>query len=89
MKTQLSSDIAESKGSEEELEFYKENEDFSENSKLIRVYGFKNKDKSVAIFTDKEKSTQIAIYPADYSSTPTKRNKYVMLNCYKYRLIWI
>lgn len=89
MKTQLVYDIAESKILEEELELYKENEDTSDNSKLVRVYGFKNQDKSVTIFTDKDKTNKIAVFPADYSSKPSKKNKYVMLNCYKYRLIWI
>lgn len=43
----------------------------------------------VQIYKDKEATRKFARFPWYYSSKPTKRNKYVTLNCYKWRLQWI
>jgi hypothetical protein len=78
---------------EDYLDLYKENEDLNEylneNSALPILYALKNKNKSVSIFSDKNKINNVTLFPANYSSIPTKKNKYVMLNCCRYRLIWL
>lgn len=75
--------------SEIELGFYLEKEDLIENRKLKKIYAFENKDKSVFLFKDEKCSIQIAAYPANHSSIPTKKYKKIMINCVKLKLIWI
>lgn len=55
---------------------------------MITLYLRKYLD-GVAAYNAKEDSNSIAFWPSYLSNKPTKRNKYVMLNCYKYRIEWI
>jgi len=51
---------------------------------------FANKrDYTVIVWADKEKTSRKAIIPWYHSNKPTKRNKYLTLNCYKWRVEWI
>lgn len=53
---------------------------------LIALIARKNADGSVSVFdTD---GTQKATFDRDLSNKPTRRNKYVTLNCFRYALTW-
>lgn len=41
----------------------------------------------VAYYTDSETTNCKAFNP--WSGRPTRRNKYVMLNCYRWRAVWL
>lgn len=43
----------------------------------------------VVIYNDPEAQKMLSRYPWHYSSKPTKRNRYIMHNCNRYRLIWL
>ena len=47
------------------------------------------KQYSVQIFRDKAATKHAGTFLFDHSNKPTKRNKYVMLNCYRWKLVWI
>lgn len=55
---------------------------------MLSIYAQKSDDGSVILldFNTKEK---VATYPSHLSNKPTKRNKYVMFNCYRYNLVWV
>lgn len=56
---------------------------------LIPVYAEKTKD-GVIIWRDENKEKHFAtFYRADHFKLPNKRNKTVMLNCCRWRLIWL
>jgi len=56
---------------------------------LLPVYARKNPDGTVSIFRDAEGSNHFATFQAHSRSKPTRRNKYVTLNCYRWALNWI
>lgn len=45
--------------------------------------------KDVQIYRDEACTDPFARFPWHYSSRPTLRNKYVTLNCYRWKLQWI
>lgn len=45
--------------------------------------------KDVVGYMDKECKAAIARFPWHHTGKPTRRNKYIMLNCYRYRVEWI
>ncbi len=46
--------------------------------------------KDVVIYHDRNCSSRYARFPWFYNlSKPTRRNRFVTLNCFRYRLVWI
>lgn len=43
----------------------------------------------VQVYIDQEAKQPHARWPWYYSSKPTRRNKYVTINCHRYRLEWL
>jgi hypothetical protein len=43
----------------------------------------------VQVYHDRECTQKYARWPWHYSSKPTKRNKAVTINCFRYRLVWV
>jgi len=43
----------------------------------------------VAAYADPECTKLKARYPWHHEDKPTRRNKYVTLNCYKWRVVWV
>jgi hypothetical protein len=56
---------------------------------MITVYAHKFHDEEIRIYSDKLGMKRMAIFPNHLSNKPSKRNKYIMLNCYRYKLEWI
>ncbi len=45
--------------------------------------------KDVQLYYDDKATRPAARYPWYYSNKPTRRNRYVMHNCARYRLVWL
>ena len=46
--------------------------------------------KDVVVYHDQQCRSFFATFPWHYfKSKPTKRNRYVTLNCFRYRLVWL
>ena len=45
--------------------------------------------REVVIYRDPEAQNRAGRYPWHYSNKPNRRNKYIMKNCNRYRLIWL
>jgi len=57
---------------------------------VLKMYGGKsNGVYDVVVYKDKQCSNVFARIPWHYTSKPTRRNKYITLNCYKWRLEWV
>ena len=56
---------------------------------LLTLYMRKNKDKSVTAFKDKEGLENVGTWKEGFKGTPDKRFKYVMFNCYRWKIEWI
>lgn len=56
---------------------------------MYTVYLHKFHDGEVVAYADNLAMRRLAKWPSDYSNKPTKRNKYVMINCWKYAIEWI
>lgn len=54
---------------------------------MATLYAKKDKTGNVHLYFDEICTKVAGIFPA-YSTKPTKRNKYIMYNCHKYRLQW-
>jgi hypothetical protein len=52
----------------------------------FEVYAEKQSNGDVII--SRANGKHFATYPWSYENKPTQRNKYITLNCYKWRLIW-
>ena len=46
-------------------------------------------EKDVQVYHDKECTRPYARFPWYYSNIPTRRNKYVTLDCFRYKLEWV
>jgi hypothetical protein len=46
-------------------------------------------DYSIIVWADQEKTERKAIIPWYHSNKPDKRNKYLMINCYRWRIEWL
>ncbi len=55
---------------------------------MITVFAKKLPNGDVQIYHDKECTQKFALFQSHFSSKPTRRNKYVTLNCYRYNLEW-
>lgn len=44
---------------------------------------------NIEIYRDRECKKPFATFLFDRKNKPTKRNKYVTLNCYRWNLIWV
>lgn len=56
---------------------------------MNKVYAHKFPDGQVVCYADNLAMQRVAVFPSHYSNKPTKRNKYVVINCFKYLLEWI
>lgn len=56
---------------------------------MITLYLHKFHDGEVVAYADQLGMRRIALWNKDYTNRPTKRNKYIMLNCNKYKIEWI
>lgn len=56
---------------------------------MIAVYAHKFPDGQVVCYADTLAMRRVAVFGRDLSNKPTKRNKHVTINCYKYILEWI
>lgn len=54
---------------------------------VARAYGLSNLS-DVVLYKDPQCTRPVARYHCDHSKKPTRRNKYVMHNCFRYRLQW-
>lgn len=55
----------------------------------VKDFGAGKNDFSVRVWEDKGKTKLKAIFPWYSSNRPDKRNKYLVLNCYRWRIEWI
>lgn len=56
---------------------------------ILKKYAPNAKKFDVVIYSDKEGQNKKCVFRWDLSSKPTRRNKYVMINCFRYKLEWI
>lgn len=56
---------------------------------LLSVYARKRQGGDVEIYRDPEMTRPFCTFDRWRSSKPTKRNKWITLNCYRWKLIWI
>jgi hypothetical protein len=52
-------------------------------------YDLKQKHFDVQIYKDEKATVPYARFPWHYKSIPTKRNKTITVNCFKWKLEWI
>lgn len=52
------------------------------------LYAKRQPNGDVVIFKDEDCTVQYAVFPAHYATKPTRRNKWITLNCACYRLVW-
>lgn len=64
-------------------------QDKQEAPKTFTVYAFKTSQGDVKIYKDRQCIDFICVFPEHLSNRPTKRNKYVTIDCYKYLLEWV
>jgi hypothetical protein len=53
---------------------------------LLTVKAYKDSGGSVTLYLDNK---QVAYYLPEYTNKPTKRNKHITLNCFKFKLEWV
>jgi hypothetical protein len=56
---------------------------------LLNVYAQKTIVGGVKIFRDKDRKEEFCHINALASDIPDRRNKYIILNCYKWRIVWL
>lgn len=56
---------------------------------MLTVYGRKTRLKTVIIYRDKECKNIFVIFNNLQINKPDYRNKYVTLNCYRWKLEWL
>ena len=55
---------------------------------MLKLYLQKQTDRSVCGFRRRTDKVACATWMDWHSRKPTRRNKYVMFNCYKWRAVW-
>jgi hypothetical protein len=50
---------------------------------------FKQSHRDVQLYSDAACTQRAARYPWHYSNKPTRRNRYVIHNCFRYNLVWV
>ncbi len=53
------------------------------------VLGAVSKKQDVQVYKDKAAKHPLARFPWYYSNKPTRRNRYVTVNCVVYNLVWL
>lgn len=61
----------------------------SETNMTLTVYARKLPNGGVAIYRDKAATNQFCQFESHLSNKPTRRNKWVTVNCYRWALEWI
>lgn len=56
---------------------------------ILLKYAPNQKEFDVAIYSDKLAQHKKCVIRWDLSSKPTRRNKWLTINCFRYRLEWI
>lgn len=56
---------------------------------ILLKYAPHQKEFDVVLYGDKAGTIKKGVYRWDLSSKPTRRNKFVNFNCFRYRLEWI
>lgn len=56
---------------------------------ILLKYAPQAKEFDVVLYSDNQGKHKKGTYRWDMSSKPTRRNKYVMFNCFRYKLEWI
>ena len=56
---------------------------------ILLKYAPNAKKFDVAIYADNQAQNKRCVFRWDLSSKPTRRNKFVNFNCFRYRLEWI
>ena len=55
----------------------------------LTVYAKKNSNGTVSIYRNKDGTNLFVLFASWASRKPTRRNKWIILNCYRWRLEWI
>lgn len=56
---------------------------------ILKTYAPNAKKFDVVLYGDKAGTIKKGTFRWDFSSKPTRRNKFVNFNCFRYRLEWI
>lgn len=56
---------------------------------VLKSFAPNAKKFDVAIYSDKQAQNKKCVFRWDLSNKPTRRNKYVVINCFRYKLEWI
>ena len=56
---------------------------------VLELYAIKEQDGGATIYRDKAATNIACHFPPWRSDCPTRRNRWLMLNCYKWRLVWL
>lgn len=56
---------------------------------LLKLYAVKDNSGNVLIFRDREQTNHACTFGVWRSDRPTRRNRWLMFNCYKWGLVWI
>lgn len=57
--------------------------------KPLTLYAERLENGDVAIYGDASKQTHRCTFARWRSDRPTRRNRWLMLNCYRWRLVWL
>jgi hypothetical protein len=55
----------------------------------LKIYAAKDNADNVLVFKDEQQTQHACTFGAWRSDKPTKRNKWLNYNCYRYRLVWL
>lgn len=56
---------------------------------LLNMYAERDVMGDVHVYRDEKKEKHVCTFLRGMSSTPTRRNKYIMINCWRWRLNWL
>ena len=45
--------------------------------------------RDVVVYRDQQCTSVYCRIPGEYTSKPTRRNRWIVLNCFRYRLVWV
>lgn len=55
----------------------------------MTVYAVRQFNGDVHIYRDKDRQNHFCTFTRDRASKPTRRNRWINLNCYRWRLEWL
>lgn len=56
---------------------------------LLSIYAVKDSRGNVLVYKDPNRRVNVCAFEHWRSDRPTRRNRWLTINCYRYRLVWL